>query len=85
MKKATSLFDFFQKANIDKRYRKVAIYACRNSGGSACKEANWKESKKWIEEWVRDVVKTNMQFSCEAMVNYLNDSISFMTFKTKIN
>ena len=78
MKTITSLFDFFNKVETDKRYEKVAIIAYEESlanhySSGRKDKCEYTQAKGWIRNWVNDNSSKDNYFDCHRMVNYLND------------
>jgi hypothetical protein len=73
MKPATSLFDLFQKAKTDRRYRDLVVMAYTEYTSSGCKSFGL--AKSWVNKWVKRCVESGNHQTCERMVNYINDLI----------
>ena len=75
MKPATSLFDLFNRAKTDKRYKDLIILAYSEYTGAS--NANFGLAKAWIGLWVKTRIQPKgTQLTCERMVDYINDLIS---------
>ena len=76
MKPITSLFDFFNKVEGDKRYENVAIIAYAESqdiyNRSQRDKSQYDLAKELIERWVRDN-SSRIDYDCGRMTRYLNE------------
>ncbi len=74
MKPITSLFDLFNKAKTDKRYKDLLKLAYQEFTGAECD--NYGLAKAWVNGWVkRRVGPDRANQTCEKMVYYINDLI----------
>ena len=75
MNSITSLFDLFNKAKADDRYRRLAVMVCEDHYGGRC---NFDKAKEWLDRWVdrhHQLPTTKGFFSCQRMVDHVNSFI----------
>ena len=74
MPEVTSLFDYFNKCEQNKLYKRAAIMAYRYNYK---KVISFIEAKKWIDKWAKNAVKneakgTGYEPTCRSMSEFLN-------------
>lgn len=75
MNNITSLFDLFNKAKTDDRYRRLAVFAYEEH---YCSRGNFDLAKRWFDAWADRNYKlptTKGFFSCRRMVDHINGFI----------
>jgi hypothetical protein len=78
----TSLADYLNKVNQDKRYQKAAIKAYKYNYG---KTVSFKKAFAWIDDWVnKNVANKKDDRTCFAMSDFLNRFIREMNEKEKV-
>ena len=75
MNNITSLFDLFNKAKTDDRYRRLAVMAYEDHYG---RRGDFDKAKEWLDRWVDrnyQLPTTKGFFSCRRMVDHVNSFI----------
>ena len=68
----TSLFDLFNKAKTDERYRRLAVLTYEDHYGG---RGDFEKAKHWFENWaVRNVDSARFK-TCRRMVDHINTFI----------
>ena len=75
MTKITSMFDFYQKLKIDRRYEKVACICFKEAERpSAGSRPSFEKSMAWIEDWIEKNAKVG-ENGCRPMVEFINGKL----------
>ena len=72
MENITSLFDLFNRAKTDGRYRKLAVMAYEDYYGF---RGTFNLAKQWFGSWAEANVRHNKFGTCRGMVDYVNTFI----------
>jgi hypothetical protein len=75
MNKITSLFDLFNKAKTDDRYRRLAVMVYEDYCAT---RGDFDKAKRWFDEWADENYQwpTTKGFcSCQRMVGHINSFI----------
>lgn len=66
---ATSLADFYKKAETDERYQDAAIRAYVSYFS---RRESWQRVRAQLDDWAESNVGSDLDCDCARMVNYLN-------------
>jgi hypothetical protein len=69
MESITSLFDLFNRAKTDDRYRQLAVLAYEDHYGG---RGNLDLARKWFHNWAERNVGSARFHTCRRMVDYIN-------------
>jgi len=75
MESITSLFDLFNKAKTDDRYRRLAVMAYEDHYSG---RGDFDKAKQWMDKWADRNCRlptTREFFSCRRMVEHINSFI----------
>lgn len=77
MLRVTSVFDLFNKAEKDERYRRLVIEVYKDACYPPPIDISFEKAKRWMDDWLtRNVKPTSRNNStCWQMVDYANDRI----------